>query len=109
MNREDVQGGSLRKPGGPLQALEAQAPSTQHATGNQDTTPRESMPQGITPHGPSSPGAIPRGRMPVSQRAKIFVPFDPLRGFQAALREQERLAEERFSEQDFTRSKEQDF
>lgn len=42
-----------------------------------------------------------RGRMPLSQRAKIFVPFDPLNGFQAALREQERLAEERFYEQDF--------
>lgn len=43
-----------------------------------------------------------RGRMPLSQRAKIFVPFDPLRGFQEALREQERLAEERFREQDFS-------
>lgn len=30
--------------------------------------------------------------MPLSQRAKIFIPFDPLHGFQAALREKEREA-----------------
>ena len=28
-------------------------------------------------------------RMPLSERAKIFVPFNPLRGFQEALREKE--------------------
>ena len=31
-------------------------------------------------------------RMPVSERAKIFVPFDPLRGFRAALAERERVS-----------------
>ena len=32
-------------------------------------------------------------RMPISQRAKIFIPFDPLKGYQDALREKEREAE----------------
>ena len=36
---------------------------------------------------------LPRPRMPLSQRAKIFIPFDPLRGFQEALRQKEREAE----------------
>ena len=31
--------------------------------------------------------------MPLSQRAKIFIPFDPLKGYQEALREKEREAE----------------
>ena len=31
--------------------------------------------------------------MPVSERAKIFIPFDPLKGYQSALREKEREAE----------------
>lgn len=30
-------------------------------------------------------GSTPRGRMPVSERAKIFIPFDPLKGFSEAL------------------------
>ena len=33
--------------------------------------------------------------MPVSQRAKIFAPFDALQGLHAALREKERLADPR--------------
>ncbi len=37
---------------------------------------------------------LPRPRMPRSQRAKIFIPFDPLKGYQAALRQKEREAEE---------------
>ncbi len=32
--------------------------------------------------------------MPLSQRAKIFIPFDPLKGYQEALRAKEREAEE---------------
>lgn len=32
---------------------------------------------------------LPRPRMPRSQRAKIFIPFDPLKGYQDALREKE--------------------
>ena len=31
--------------------------------------------------------------MPLSQRGKIFIPFDPLKGYQEALREKEREAE----------------
>ena len=31
-------------------------------------------------------------RMPLSERAKIFVPFDPLKGFRAALAERERVS-----------------
>ncbi len=31
--------------------------------------------------------------MPLEDRAKIFVPFDPLHGFREALREQEREAD----------------
>ena len=34
-------------------------------------------------------------RMPLSERAKIFVPFDPLKGFREALAEEERKALER--------------
>ena len=36
--------------------------------------------------------------MPIAQRAKIFKPFDPLKGYQAALREKEREAEEAHDE-----------
>ena len=36
---------------------------------------------------------LPRPRMPLSQRAKIFIPFDPLKGYQEALRKKEREAE----------------
>ena len=36
--------------------------------------------------------------MPLSQRAKIFIPFDPLKGYQDALREKERQAEARANE-----------
>ncbi|MBQ9042776.1 MAG: hypothetical protein IJ111_08170 [Eggerthellaceae bacterium] len=41
---------------------------------------------------------LPRPRMPLSQRAKIFIPFDPLKGYQEALREKEREAEQRHYE-----------
>ena len=36
---------------------------------------------------------LPRPRMPRAQRAKIFIPFDPLHGYQDALRQKEREAE----------------
>ena len=36
---------------------------------------------------------LPHPRMPREQRAKIFIPFDPLKGYQDALREKEREAE----------------
>ena len=42
----------------------------------------------------AEPPALPRPRMPLSQRAKIFIPFDPLKGYQEALRQKEREAEE---------------
>ena len=32
--------------------------------------------------------------MPLEERAKIFKPFDPLKGFREALEERERLARE---------------
>ena len=40
-------------------------------------------------------GRIPAGRkrMPLSERAKIFQPFNPLKGFEEALRQTEREAE----------------
>ena len=41
---------------------------------------------------------LPRPRMPLSQRAKIFIPFDPLKGYQEALRAKEREAEARMDE-----------
>ncbi len=41
---------------------------------------------------------LPRPRMPLSQRVKIFIPFDPLRGYQEALREKEREAEARMND-----------
>ncbi|MDO4798340.1 MAG: hypothetical protein Q4A01_10035 [Coriobacteriales bacterium] len=34
-----------------------------------------------------------RAPMPLEDRAKIFVPFDPLHGFREALREKEREAD----------------
>ena len=46
----------------------------------------------------AEPPALPRPRMPLSQRAKIFIPFDPLKGYQEALREKEREAETRINE-----------
>lgn len=46
----------------------------------------------------AEPPALPRPRMPLAQRAKIFIPFDPLKGYQEALREKERDAEARMNE-----------
>ena len=40
--------------------------------------------------------ALPYPRMPIAQRAKIFIPFNPLKGFQEALREKEKEAEEAY-------------
>lgn len=36
---------------------------------------------------------LPRPRMPLSQRAKIFIPFDPLQGYRDALHQKELEAE----------------
>lgn len=36
--------------------------------------------------------------MALGDRAKIFIPFDPLKGFREALEEQERMARERMDE-----------
>ena len=41
----------------------------------------------------ADPPMLPRPRMPRAQRAKIFVPFDPLKGYREALREKELEAE----------------
>ena len=46
----------------------------------------------------AEPPALPRPRMPLSQRAKIFIPFDPLKGYQDALRAKEREAEVRMND-----------
>jgi hypothetical protein len=46
----------------------------------------------------ADPPVLPRPRMPLSQRAKIFIPFDPLKGYQEALRQKEREAEARMNE-----------
>jgi len=43
----------------------------------------------------AEPPTLPRPRMPLAQRAKIFIPFDPLKGYQEALRAKEREAEAR--------------
>ena len=37
-------------------------------------------------------GTSQRPKMPLEERAKIFIPFDPLTGFAEALRERERRA-----------------
>ena len=39
----------------------------------------------------SAEDPLPHPRMPREQRAKIFIPFDPLKGYQDALREKEGL------------------
>ena len=44
------------------------------------------------------PPVLPRPRMPLAQRAKIFIPFDPLKGYQEALRAKEREAEARMND-----------
>ena len=44
----------------------------------------------------------PRKRMPLEERAKIFIPFEPLKGFREALAEREREARERWGEVDGT-------
>ena len=41
----------------------------------------------------AEPPTLPRPRMPLAQRAKIFIPFDPLKGYQDALRQKELEAE----------------
>ena len=46
----------------------------------------------------AEPPALPRPCMPLAQRAKIFIPFDPLKGYQEALREKEREAEIRMND-----------
>ena len=46
----------------------------------------------------ADPPTLPRPRMPLSQRAKIFIPFDPLKGYQEALRQKEREAEAHMNE-----------
>lgn len=43
--------------------------------------------------GATAVGTDTHPRMPMSERAKIFVPFDPLRGFSEALRAKEREVE----------------
>jgi len=49
----------------------------------------------IQPMHDAEPPTLPRPRMPLAQRAKIFIPFDPLKGYQEALRAKEREAEAR--------------
>lgn len=46
----------------------------------------------FTPYtrGGSWPPVPPKGRMPLEQRAKIFMPFDALGGFMKAIRAKER-------------------
>ena len=41
----------------------------------------------------ADPPTLPRPRMPRTQRAKIFIPFDPLKGYREALHEKELEAE----------------
>ena len=46
----------------------------------------------------ADPPVLPYPRMPRGQRAKIFIPFDPLKGYQEKLREKEREAAVRMGE-----------
>ena len=41
----------------------------------------------------ADPPTLPRPRMPRTQRAKIFIPFDPLKGYREVLHEKELEAE----------------
>ena len=50
--------------------------------------------EGASPDG-ESPLHYGHPRMPLSERAKIFSPFDPLKGFRDELRRRELLVEER--------------
>ena len=54
--------------------------------------------RGNPPMRDAEPPSLPRPRMPLAQRAKIFIPFDPLKGYQDALRQKELEAEERMNE-----------
>ena len=46
----------------------------------------------------AEPPVLPRPRMTLAQRAKIFIPFDPLKGYREALQEKEREAEARMND-----------
>ena len=73
-----------------------------------DSAPDDAMHDGVSndvvasigmPNGAmrdAEPPVLPRPRMSRSRRAKIFIPFDPLKGYQEALREKEREAEAAF-------------
>lgn len=39
-----------------------------------------------------------RSKMPISERAKIFMPFEPLKGFREALAEREERARQELNE-----------
>lgn len=49
----------------------------------------------VTPERRWDPMHYGHPRMPLEERAKIFMPFDPLKGFRDELRRRERLVEER--------------
>ena len=76
-------------PGAAGEAIaDASASATLHGAG----------PASVTPMRDADVPVLPHPRMPLSQRAKIFIPFDPLKGYQEALREKEREAEARMNE-----------
>ena len=60
--------------------------------------PNAGIPQGtdFTPYtrGGNWPPTPPNGRMPLEQRAKIFIPFEPLKGFNEAIRKKEQELED---------------
>ena len=80
----------------PSRALSETVQNVSGSEGNRSdngkgAVPRKAMAQAHAPR-------LPRPRMPLSQRAKIFIPFDPLKGYQEALRAKEREAEMRMNE-----------
>ena len=54
---------------------------------------RRDSPAGVPRERPPQGSRVPRRRMSLEDRAKIFVPFDPLEGFRRALRKVEREVE----------------
>ena len=77
----------------PLDTGSSELP-TRHGEGTAENDSGSSAQVMAQPEAPN----LPRPRMSLSQRAKIFIPFDPLKGYQEALRAKEREAEARMNQ-----------
>lgn len=79
------------------ETLDAAQGTTQGATQleAQNSTQAHASADPFLPYtrGGNWPPVPPKGRMPLEQRAKIFIPFEPLKGFNEAIRKKEQELE----------------